>query len=293
MAVLTPILAWSSHTWWIYRHKWTRTEDMFAMAKIAIDEISMKYGRPTIYTDTIGQECLTLAGCDCDYDVCLDGVYSSVSPFLPVYSRLIAMSKQVNPFIFFELTTIVKQKFEQHILDAPIGYTYPILIDDEAWLSTFYINNSDSKYMFTVPDVFNTQPILEIPALLSTFLVVNDMAFNALYCQTAIKMCEDNSSIAGEVETLGHIPRKGSKPKSLNAIIGRQLPALLAREQAVGSVPFTNDRDELNINKYYKHFTDYSKNTWSGRNLVLPFINDNIKAAVERLKSLTSNINQI
>lgn len=108
---MKPIATWASAPWLDNKgsHGWHSTAEQLACARASIAAVNQHYGRPTIYTDTLGQEIFSEITDDADFVVVYDDLYKTIPTNLWAYAKILTYAAQTEPYLHFDLDFIVRK----------------------------------------------------------------------------------------------------------------------------------------------------------------------------------------
>lgn len=216
------IATWTFSPWLKDRGSiWQDTTDMLACSVASIESFNKIYGRPTLYTDTLGRNVFSQLTKNCDFIVDYDGIDNLVPNSLWAYSKILTYSKQLEPYLHFDLDFIIHKDFELSNFDIAFQSFEHI----SGQLEKIYNLGQVYKH-YKLPSVFPRDK-KELNSILCPnlgFLYMNDMKLNREYTDTAIKLVESNREVfktdkklhicSVEQQTLGAVLQQYKKLKT-------------------------------------------------------------------------------
>lgn len=192
---MKPIATWSFSPWLHGKGSsvWHTTVDMLSCAVASIESFNKIYGRPTLYTDTLGRNVFSQLTSNCDFVVEYDGIDNLVPPTLWAYSKVLTYSVQRDPYIHFDLDFIVHKQLP--FIDCDIGFQSMEHIVKGNLTNIYNLGRVFEHYK--LPSIFpRTRKELDnvhCPNL--GVLYMNNMKLNREYTETAMKLVELNKDV--------------------------------------------------------------------------------------------------
>lgn len=169
---------------------WSLTSHMLVSAKLAIDNVYKLYGKPRIYTDTLGREILRQLTKNADYIVCYDNAFKEVSDHLWMYPKLLTYQQQTEAYFHFDLDLICFKHFSENIFSANVVAHNTEIVTEELFASAYNLN--DIKDYYLLPEIFYRSDVDQVPVYNVGFLYIDDLKFNREYADTAISIIDNN-----------------------------------------------------------------------------------------------------
>lgn len=192
---MKPIASWSFSPWLHAKGSsvWHNTVDMLACFTASIESFNKIYGKPTLYTDTLGRNIIGQLTSNVDFVVDYDGIDNLVPPTLWAYSKVLTYQKQTEPYIHFDLDFIVHR--ELPFTDCDVGFqSFENIVKGN--LTNIY-NLGRVFNHYKLPSNFpNTRKLLDsVPSPNLGVLCMNDIKLNREYTDCAIKLVELNKDM--------------------------------------------------------------------------------------------------
>lgn len=237
------IATWSFSPWLNDKGSsvWHSTVDMLACSVASIESFNKIYGRPTLYTDTLGRNVFSQLTNNCDFVVEYDGIDRLVPNTLWAYSKILTYSKQYDPYLHFDLDFIVHKDLE--LIDCDIAFQSFEHIGG----SLERVYNLGRLYQhYKLPSIF-PRTERELDSILCPnlgFLYMNDMKLNREYTDTAIKLVENNRELF-----------KTDKKLHICSVEQQTLGCVLKYYKKIKSkVLLNNHKTDYPFNDYFTHF---------------------------------------
>lgn len=188
---MTPVATWVFEPY-LRKHAnlWTRTSHMLAAARLAIDNVARIYGRPRVYTDTLGRDILSELSTNADYIVCYDGLFAQVSPRVWMYPKLLTYQQQTQRYFHFDLDLICLAPFTGNVFNANIVVQNTESVIDELTAKSYNVDAVRDFYV--LPEIYHRPDVEQVPVYNQGFFYIDDMGFNREYADTAIRIIQDN-----------------------------------------------------------------------------------------------------
>jgi len=172
---------------------WSRTSHMLVAAKLAIDNVCRIYGKPQVYTDTLGRDILQQLTTNADYIVCYDNIYDQISSNLWMYPKLLTYQQQTDRYFHFDLDLICLRPFSGNVFDANIVTQNTEQVTEIYTIESY--NVKEVRDFYTLPEIFYRQDIDQVPVYNLGFFYIDDLGFNQEYANTCLKIVNDNKQV--------------------------------------------------------------------------------------------------
>lgn len=159
---------------------WKSPYQMLACAQQSILRASKHYD-VLVYTDYLGHELLRAMGVPCAVDTCLEGVFDNVPLALWHYPKVVAYSKQREPFFHFDLDCLINEPLPDWFLKAQMGFQS----NEEPHPSFYNLHETRQHYEWRWPTTPDLSPNMGV-------YVCNDLPLNNLFCSASLGFVEMN-----------------------------------------------------------------------------------------------------
>jgi hypothetical protein len=268
---------------------WDFTHDMLACSVASIEAIYNIYGKPIIYTDTMGKEILSDLTDKATYINVYDGIYNNLSTNLWAYPKLLTYADQIDTYFHFDLDFIVKKDFGSKFnCDVLFQVLEPIgrMFDEKRNIHNIY-NVSKVGHLYKLPEIFNKPNRDRISVANLGCLYMNNMKLNRIYTDTALKIVSDNIDVFNTQPPL-HI-----------CVVEQQTLSLVMDDmpELTFNTIMSNEWGEYPFNDYFVHFIGpWKKKEYPG---VIglqdthygPLINDKVKYYAKMLDDIRAKNN--
>lgn len=230
------VATWCSQPWLAgYGGKWVDQVYMFAAAKAAIHYAHKHFGRPLIYTDTLGKKILSSITDLADYEVCYDKLHTKTHRSLWAYAKILTYEAQKQPYLHFDLDFL----FLEHP-DPKMFMCDAMFQNIEALSAKEYdIYYGAKKYMntFKFPDVFNVPRLESVPTPNMGCVYIRDMDLNREYTSTVKQFVEDNK----EMWSLPVRPHMCIVEQQIMGLVMHRRQTRFETLLPIGATPFTEN----------------------------------------------------
>jgi len=219
------------------------------LAEKAISQVNKLFGRPIVYTDSIGA--YLFEDMPCDVVCCYDNVHKDVDVRLWAYAKILTYQAQKEPYVHYDLDFICKRHFELPKAD--------IVVQCSDTYQDTYTKDLDATGL-ELP-----KPFIELNGLLKNswtvgIMAMADMSFNHLYADMSREYFERNSANMDKVICT----------TMANCVLEQQLLALLALNEGKAVEPLTTDGRF--VTEDFEHFVSYAKSDSMARYTIGRFI---------------------
>lgn len=253
---MRPVATWSFAPWRRgFGTLWYRTDYFLACARASIELMNRHYGRPVIYTDTLGKRVFS-AITDCaDYVVAYDEIERKYPSTLWAMAKILTYGQQTAPYLHFDLDVLLLNALNPDLFECDVlalGVENMETQDPEkaAQIKRVY-NVPDVGHLYDLPDWMRRPDINHISPINAGLLYVGDMDLNREYVRQALSIYDKNRELFLTANRL-HI-----------CVLEQQVLTLLAelRNKKINSVLgliFEGPIEEL-VNQDLIHFITFSK----------------------------------
>lgn len=195
---MKPIATWSFKPWLTREGTWwERTEYMLAVARAAICYADQHFGRPTIYTDKLGQEIFSQLTNRADIEVVHEDTFDYIHPRLWGLAKIKTYAMQKEPFIHFDLDFWFKQPLTAD------QWNCDLLCHGIEVLNAHNVDPSITRHynmwkvgdQYDLPEVFKYEDPLSIPAYNMGCAMFRNMELHRLYIDNVLDLIERNKRL--------------------------------------------------------------------------------------------------
>ena len=253
---MRPIATWSFAPW---RRglgtPWYRTDYFLACARASIEYMNRHYGRPVIYTDTLGKRVFS-AITDCaDYEVVDDDIEQQYPNTLWAMAKILTYQRQTEPYLHFDLDVLVLKPLRPELFDCDILAMAVENMETQdpvkaAQIARVY-NVPTVGQFYDLPEFMRDPDINHVSPVNAGLLYIRDMDLNRAYTQAALDIYNRHRDLFRTDQRL-HI-----------CVLEQQVLTMLARQRGsqvntvLGSI-FQGPIEEL-ISDEVVHFITFSK----------------------------------
>jgi hypothetical protein len=178
------------------KQDWHSTSEMLSCFVASIESFNKFYSRPTIYTDSLGQQVLSQLTDKCDFVVAYDNLYDTIPSCLWAYSKILTYQKQNEPYVHFDLDFIIHSKLDV-LEDTDVAFqVFEEMIDpktNDRTLRNVYNLGEHSKH-YKLPNILckSQQELDKIKCPNLGIFYIKDMELNREYTDLATRLVMDN-----------------------------------------------------------------------------------------------------
>lgn len=179
---------------------WLSDEYMLACAVRSCEKINELFGKPTIYTDTLGAEIFQSIGIEADFEIVLDNVFDDIDSGLWAFPKLEVMKRQSEPYLHFDLDFIFHKLPPQGWFEGDVGCQWLELPRDNIGA----YNIPTLAHLYDLPPMFRSPYVQITKAPCLGVLLMNNMDLNNQWLDEVFTLIDNNRILLSNESTQLH-----------------------------------------------------------------------------------------